>query len=314
MKTSTKWMLAGATAAGTLAAVRLIRRSEPYSFRDKSVFITGGARGLGFLMAEFLAEEGARLTLISRDGNELNQARHKLVRTGARVATSVCDVRDENQVKEAIDACVKLHGSIDLLINNAGIIQVGPFENIQIEDFQDAMATHAWGSLYAILAALPHMTRQGAGRIVNVSSIGGKIAVPHLMPYVMSKFALAGLSDGMRVELRKYGIILTSVYPGLMRTGSHVHAITKGDHEREFAWFSLLATTPGLAINARRAARKIIEASRSGKRELIITPQAKLAVMMEGIAPSLVSIVSEVIDRWILPEPVPGEAKKPSAA
>jgi NAD(P)-dependent dehydrogenase (short-subunit alcohol dehydrogenase family) len=304
MRTSTKWMLAGAGAVGAAAAVGMLGRRPSYSFRDKAVFLTGGARGLGFLMAERLAEEGARLMLVSRNGDQLREAAQKLREKGAQVTSGVCDVRNQQEITEAIETCVEVYGRIDVLINNAGIIQVGPFENMRVADFQDAMDTHAWGPLYAILAALPHMRRQGGGRIVNISSIGGKISVPHLMPYSMSKFALAALSDGMRVELSKYGIIVTSVYPGLMRTGSHVYAHSKGNSEREFGWFSLMATTPGLAINAGRAAGKILEAVRKGSRELVITPQAKLAVMTQGVAPGVVSMMSELINNWVLPNPV----------
>ena len=304
MNTATRWMLAGAGIVGTAAGVALIARRPSYSFRDKSVFITGGARGLGFLMAELLAGEGARLMLVSRNGDQLQEAEMKLRKGNPQIKTLVCDIRNEQEIQAAIQSCVKSYGTIDVLINNAGVIQVGPFENMPLEDFHDAMATHGWGPLYAIHAALPHMRRQGGGRIVNISSIGGKLAVPHLLPYCMSKFALAALSDGMRIELSKYGIVVTSVYPGLMRTGSHVYAHTKGNSEKESVWFSLMATTPGLAINARRAAAKIIEACRNGSRELVITPQAKLAVMTQGIAPGFVSLVSEIVNSWVLPQPV----------
>jgi NAD(P)-dependent dehydrogenase (short-subunit alcohol dehydrogenase family) len=303
MNNGTKWMIGGASAVAAGVAVELLSRRSGYSFRDKAVFITGGSRGLGLLMAREFAEEGARLTLVSRDSKGLQAAESELMDTGARVLTFSCDVRDRDQAKETIDASVKLQGSIDVLINNAGIIQVGPFEDMGIEDFEAAMATHAWGSLYTILAALPHMRRQGGGRIVNISSIGGKIAVPHLMPYAMSKFALAGLSDGMRAELPKYGIRVTSVYPGLMRSGSHVYAQTKGDQSAESAWFSFLATNPLFAVDARRAARQIVEACRKGRPELVISIKAKLAVMAQGIAPSLVARMSALVNRF-LPGPV----------
>jgi NAD(P)-dependent dehydrogenase (short-subunit alcohol dehydrogenase family) len=196
-----------------------------------------------------------------------------------------------------------MHGSLDVLVNNAGIIHVGPFEEMQLEDFETAMATHAWGPLYTTLAALPHMRRQGGGRIVNISSIGGKISVPHLLPYTMSKFALAGLSDGLRAELRKYNIFVTSVYPGLMRTGSHVFAHAKGNEKRESAWFSFLATNRLLAINAQRAAYEIVEACRKGKPELVISIPANLGVLAEGVAPGLVARLNAIVDRF-LPKPV----------
>jgi NAD(P)-dependent dehydrogenase (short-subunit alcohol dehydrogenase family) len=299
MNNSTKWLIAGSTAIGAAAALSFLSGRREYSFEGKSVFITGGARGLGFLIAERLAEEGARLTLVSRNGEQLRAAQEELLRTGAQVTTFVCDVRDRQQMEETINASVRLYGSIDVLINNAGVIQVGPFEEMTLEDFQNAMATHAWGPLYGILAALPHMRRQGGGRIVNISSIGGKIAVPHLLPYSMSKFALAGLSDGMRSELRRYGIAVTTVYPGLMRTGSHVYADTKGDGKAESAWFSFLATNPLVAINAGRAAEQIVEACRKGSRELVITTQANLAAMAQGIAPSVVGLVNELVARLL---------------
>jgi len=299
MNNRTKLFVAGGSAAAAAAAVGFFARRPQHSFRDKAVFITGGSRGLGLLMARELAFEGAKLTLVSRDSRSLQEAELELKSTGARVVTFTCDVRNRDQVRESIDASVRLHGSIDVLINNAGVIQVGPFEDMQIEHFETAMATHAWGPLYAILAALPHMRREGGGRIVNVSSIGGKMAVPHLMPYAMSKFALAGLSDGMRAELRKYQIYVTSVYPGLMRTGSHVFADTRGDAAREFAWFSFMATTPVLAIDARRAAHKIIQACRRGRAELVITPQAKLAVLAAAMAPGFVARFSAVVERFL---------------
>lgn len=302
MTDRTKWLMA-AGAVGTAAAVGMLTRRESYSFRDKAVFITGGSRGLGLLMAREFAKEGARLTLISRNTQALHNAERELADTGARVLTFTCDVRDRDRVQEAIDVSVKHFGAIDVLVNNAGVIQVGPFEDMELEDFETAMATHAWGPLYTILAALPHMRRQGGGRIVNIASIGGKIAVPHLLPYAMSKFALAGLSDGMRAELRKYRIHVTSVYPGLMRTGSHVFAHTKGRKEIESAWFSFMATNPLFAINARRAAAQIVAACRKGQPELVITTQANLAVLAQAMAPGLIARMSALVNRF-LPGPV----------
>src|SRR5262249_28244675 len=174
MNSETKWIIAGASAVGAAAALGLLARRSGYSFQDKAVFITGGSRGLGLLMAREFAEQGARLALVSRDSESLQAAESELMDLGNSVRTLTCDVRDRAQVQGAIDASVKMHGSIDVLVNNAGIIQVGPFEEMQLEDFETAMATHAWGPLYTTLAALPHMRRQRGGRIVNISSIGGK--------------------------------------------------------------------------------------------------------------------------------------------
>lgn len=278
------------SAGGIFAGVMAKKLMAPkYSFRNQSVLITGGSRGLGLVIARHLAAEGAKLTLLARHSESLEAAEQELLGMGATVEVIPCDIRRREEAVDAVERTVRRFGSIDVLINNAGIIQVGPFETMDVEDFQEAMAIHLWAPLYLTLAAFPHMRSRQSGRIINVSSIGGKLAVPHLMPYCASKFALAGLSDAMRAEFRQYGIRVTSVFPGLMRTGSHVNAGFKGDVEQEFTWFSLMAGLPLFSINAERAAKQIIEAARRGRPELIITTQARLAVIANTLAPGVVA-------------------------
>jgi short-subunit dehydrogenase len=189
-----------------------------------------------------------------------------------------------------------------VLVNNAGIIQVGPLEVMTFDDFDQAMKSHFWGPLQTILAALPGMRDRGEGRIVNISSIGGKIAVPHLVPYSASKFALVGLSEGLRAELKKDGIVVTTVCPGLMRTGSPRNAEFKGRHREEYAWFSISDALPLTSISAERAARQIVEACRHGDAELVISVQAKLAVLFHGVFPGLTADILGVVNQ-LLPEP-----------
>src|SRR5204863_5194639 len=122
--------------------------------------------------------------------------------------------------------------------------------------------------LFTTLSVLPAMRRQGEGRIVNISSIGGKIAVPHLLPYDASKFALTGFSEGLRAELLKDGIYVTTVCPGLMRTGSPRNADFKGQHEAEYAWFSIGDSLPGMSMSAEAAAERIVTAFRQGEAEV----------------------------------------------
>jgi len=300
-------LMVGAAGLGTVMLARAWRRREAYDFGSKSVLITGGSRGLGLLLARELADEGARLTLIARDEAELTRAADD-IRTRqpfAEVLTVTADIRRRYDAERAVAQALERFGRIDVVINNAGIIQAGPADHMTLGDYEDAMATHFWGPLYMVIATRPHMRRQGEGRIVNISSIGGRIAVPHLLPYSASKFALVGLSDGLRVELARDNIVVTTVCPGLMRTGSAVNAMFKGQRAQEYAWFAISDSLPISSINASRAARQIIDACRRGDAELVISVQAKLAVLARTLAPELFADVMTMINR-VLPGPVAG--------
>jgi NAD(P)-dependent dehydrogenase (short-subunit alcohol dehydrogenase family) len=297
----------GVATFGALLAARTWQRRDTFSFEGKSVLITGGSRGLGLVMAREFAHEGARLMLVARDEDELERAVQD-VRTrypGAEVTAVTADVRRRYDAERAVVQTVDQYGRLDVLVNNAGIIQVGPLDHMKPADYEDAMNTHFWGPLYTITSALPHMRRAGEGRIVNISSIGGRIAAPHLVPYSASKFALAGLSEGLRSELARDGIVVTTVYPGLMRTGSPVNAMFKGKRPQEYAWFAISDSLPLASIDATRAARQIVEACRHGRAELVITVQAKLAILAKDLAPELFADVMTFINE-LLPPPASG--------
>jgi NAD(P)-dependent dehydrogenase (short-subunit alcohol dehydrogenase family) len=252
-------------------------------------------------VARQLADEGARLTIAARDLNELEAARAELEACGAEVTTVVCDVTVPAEASQLVEQVAARTGRVDVLINNAGVITVGPVEHMTPVDFEEAMAVHFRGPLHTMLAAIPIMKEQGEGRIVNVSSIGGKIGVPHLSPYCASKFALAGLSDSLRAELAKDKIYVTSVFPGLMRTGSPFNAFFKGQHRAEFAWFTISDSLPIATVGGRRAAAQLIDACRHGDAELVIGWPAKLAVLAQALMPGLVAQSAIVANEAVLP-------------
>ena len=300
----------GLAVALGVAAGLIVKRSwrQHWSFRGKTVVVTGGSRGLGLVLAREFAAEGARVALLARDAEELARAEADLRRRGARVMSVACDLRNQQQVESAMKAIRAEMGSVDVLVNNAGVIQVGPFEQMTVKDFEDALAVHLFGPLHTSLAAIPMMREQGGGRIVNISSIGGKVAVPHLLPYTASKFALTGLSDGLRIELRKDNIFVTTVCPGLMRTGSPRNAIFKGKHELEYAWFAVSDSLPLLTIKVERAARKMVEACRRGDARLVITPQAKAAIVCNELFPEATTRLLALVN-GCLPGPRPGSTE-----
>lgn len=291
-----------AAGAGLWAARRANSLMRWYSFRNKVVLITGGSRGLGLTIARKLAEEKAHLVVLARDQKELQRAQADLARFNSMVVPVVCDITDQSCVQRVVADVYHRFGRIDVLINNAGIIQAGPMETMTLSDFEEAMDTHLYGHLYLTLCVVPHMKRHRQGRIVNIASIGGKISVPHLLPYCTSKFALVGFSEGLRSELLKDNVFVTTVCPGLMRTGSHVNAYFKGNNKAEFALFALANSNPLVSIDGDEAAEQIINASRAGEAEVILSPAAQFASLIHGVAPGLVTDILGLVN-MILPGP-----------
>jgi NAD(P)-dependent dehydrogenase (short-subunit alcohol dehydrogenase family) len=299
-KDASRFSLGTLAAAGVGAALglRKVFRSQ-FEFSGRTVIITGGSRGLGLVMARMLLKEGARVAICGREEATLERAREELERGGGEVLAIPCDVRDQVQVEAMVAAVHERFGAVDVLINNAGVIQVGPLESMTLEDFREAMDTHLWAPLYTTLAVLPAMKRRGSGRIVNISSVGGKVSIPHLVPYAASKFALVGLSDGMRAELRQDGILVTTVCPGLLRTGSPRNSYFKGNHEAEYAWFHVGDSLPLMSMNAEAAARKVLEACRRGDAEALVGLPAKLAAVGRALAPNLAASLAAFVNRQL---------------
>jgi NAD(P)-dependent dehydrogenase (short-subunit alcohol dehydrogenase family) len=278
--------------------LRLIRTAR-YSLRDKVVLVTGGSRGLGLVLARQICAAGGKVALIAREAEELGRAKADLAPRGGAILTVQCDLLDTEQIWSAVRQIIDHFGKIDMLINCAGIIEVGPLEHMTREDFERAMRLHFWAPFELISQIVPEMRTRGGGRIVNISSIGGKVAVPHLAPYSTSKFALTGFSDAIRAELAFDNIHVTTVAPGMMRTGSHVNAKFKGKHDAEFGWFAASAGAPLISMNADRAARKILAACRRGQPSLTLTFAARTAILGNALFPNLTGYWMKMVNRFL---------------
>jgi short-subunit dehydrogenase len=288
---------------GALLAAREIRRRvAPADLAGQTALVTGGSRGLGLLISRELARAGCNLAICARDADELELARTDLASYGGRVEAVVCDVTDQVQVRRIIDRLTAGFDEIDILVNNAGVIQVGPLENQTLDDFRMAMDVMYWGVVYPTLAVLPRMRARGNGRIINVTSIGGKIAVPHLLPYSSAKFAAVGFSEGLAAEVAKDGITVTTIVPGLMRTGSHLHALFKGQQEAEYSAFAPVASLPLVSMDAERAAEQIVEAIRRGESVRCLGATAALASRFHGLFPGTTVELLSLVNR-LLPGP-----------
>src|SRR5579884_703895 len=289
-------------AGGVLLGLRLARALRGHfgwDLRGRAVLLTGGSRGLGLALAEELAAAGARVAICSRDEEELANARRILAARGAPDVLALrADLSKREEAERLVERAVGHFGGLDVLVNDAGIIAAGPLLSLTLADFEQVMAVNFWGAVYVTSAALPHLL-ESRGRLVNITSIGGKVSVPHLLPYSCAKFALVAYSEGLRAELAKEGVTVVTVVPGLMRTGSYLNTIVKGEPRKEFAAFALLDSLPLTAMSARRAARQIVAATRRGDAEIILSWQAQLAARMHGLFPGATGNLLALVDRLL---------------
>ena len=293
-KTINAFGWAGAGFAAALLAGRVLktvlRQTRVLDFADKVVLITGGSRGLGLVIARKLAIQNANLVLCARDADELNSAKANVLNAvptakPENIAVFVLDVTSETGAERAAAFAAQTFGPVDILINNAGVISVGPWETITPADYAKSLQTHFWGPYRMVRAVLPQMRARKFGRIANIASIGGKIAIPHLSAYSTGKFALVGFSEGLRAECAQDNVFVTTVCPGLLRTGSPDHAEFKGQNEKEYAWFAISDSMPGITQSAEACADAILDAIKHGEPEIVTSLPAQVATAFHGLFP-----------------------------
>lgn len=254
--------------------------------------VAGASRGLGLLIASELVDRGYRVRGCARDRDELDRAEEIIgSRAGGSFAGEVCDVTDADAVAAWVDDVHSREGGIDVAIHVAGIIQVGPIEAATLGHFRAAVDTMLMGPVHLSLAVLPMMLAAGSGRIGVVSSVGGVVSVPHLLPYSVAKFGAVALSEGLQSELSGTGVTATTIVPGLMRTGGHRNAQFIGDAPKDYAWFAPGASLPLLSISAERAARRIVDGVLAGRSQVELTPLTWVGRRVHGLLPGTTSRV-----------------------
>lgn len=276
-----------------------LRNSRRISFDCKAALVTGGSRGLGLLIAEELTRRGCRVLVCSRHQEELERAAAHDP-TG-RLRTVRADLTVEDDLRKVVEAVRTELGKLDILVNNAGVIISGPQETMRAHDYERLLKIHFWAPYYLTNELLPELRQSGTGRIANICSIGSKVAIPHRLPYAVSKYALCGYSEGLRAELKKDGILVTTVCPSIMRTGSQVRALFKGDLKREYAGFRLMSAIPGMSVSAERAARMVVNSIEYGDAELLIGPAAKIGARLQALAPETMALGLELAEK-VLPQ------------
>lgn len=270
--------------------------------------ICGGSRGLGRALAHSLAEAGYAVAICARSEAEVGHVRGELEHLGARVYAEACDLRDAGAARRFVEDAEAALGPIDVIVANAATMLVAPIETTGASDFDDAMRSIFDTALYPVLAALPRMRERGRGTIVFITSIGGLVGVPHLAPYSAAKFATVGLAQALGAELKKDGVNVLTVVPGLMRTGSHVRALFRGNPAREYAWFAASAIAPLLSIDADRAARRIVRAIERKKTRLVYTLPARIVARFHDLVPGLFALVTKAAGA-LLPKAPPAASQ-----
>lgn len=295
---------------GAVAALVATRRARRIDLRDRVVVVTGGGRGLGLAISrEFLAR-GCKLAICGRDGEVIARAVAELRMHGGDAFGMACDASEPGQVADFIAATLERFGAIDILVNNAGQVFFGPLAELEPDDLESALRNTFWVQYRPTMAVLPHMRARGSGRIVNVTSGAGKLPIPHHGAYVAGKFAATGWSQVLTSELRKDGILVSTITPPPLADGAPLHTHFNGRRDEEFKWFTLGLTTRWMATDPVRAARVVVDAAAHGDRERAVSPMAWLAIRAQGLAPGLMSWLWSRFDRLLPPPGPPGQSSK----
>lgn len=298
-------VLAGAGLAWGLWS-RLRTQRELNDLRGQVVLITGGSRGLGLALARAFGKLGCRVAICARDEDTLVKAAAALRAEGVELFALSADVSDREQVERLVAQVTAHYGQIDLLVTNAvSTITVGPVEAQRPEDFESSHSSLYWGVVYPSLAVLPQMLARHAGRIAVISSIGGKIAVPHMLPYSGAKFAAVGFAEGLRAEMNGKGVSVTTIAPGTLQTGAHLHARYTGRAVEEFSWFAKGELAPP-SVPVERAAQQIVAAVAGRRGEVIFPASSRLMAGLHGAFPNLATRLTGLVNRYALPQPPDG--------
>lgn len=281
--------------------------SDAFAASDAPVALVAGAsRGLGLLVARELSRRGHRVAICARDAEELAHAERDLAAHGGPVAAAangvrsyVCDVSDEAAVGRLVADVETDLGPIEVLVVVAGVIQVAPLTALSKDHFRESIDIMTWGPIHLSLAVLPGMRARGSGRIGIVSSIGGVVSPPHLLPYATAKFAATGFAEGLATALHGTGVSATAIIPGLMRTGSPERATFAGEPGKEFTWFSIAASLPLLSKDAEASAEQMVDDVLAGRATSLVGWMPKVATRLKGLAPALVIRTMGVANRLL---------------
>lgn len=257
---------------------------KPYSLQDKRVLITGAASGIGKALSLAAARQGARLALLDRDESGLKSLCAKIRAAGGRADPFLCDLANPDAIRATAQRIEQGLGGVDVLVNCAARGVEGLVQDVPLEDFKACHDVNFYGPLVLIKAILPGMKRSGGGQIVNLSTTMGRRAFPGKVSYCVTKFALNALTEGLRLELKPFGINVMMVSPGPTESGLYQSTIRHGNLKIGFDQ-TVKRQDPS------RIAQKIIQGIQHRSRTVIQWTPGELLVRVNGLFPRLVDLV-----------------------
>lgn len=253
------------------------------AFRDQVVSVTGASSGIGKALALHLAGQGAKVVLAARRAELLEQIAADCHNAGGVALAVPTDVADQAQCRALVEKTVAAFDRLDMLINNAGLAVIARLEDYtDLSLFQHVMDVNFYGAVYCTYYALPHLIRS-RGRIVAVSSLGGKAPLPYNSPYIASKFAMHGFFDSLRIELMRRGVSVTIICPYWVVTGFHEAQMDKDGVPRGHAGRAIYSKN---MMTSKRCAEILLRAAYRRQREVLMGP-GRLMVWLKLLAPGL---------------------------
>jgi short-subunit dehydrogenase len=267
------------------------RESERNKLKDSVIIITGASEGIGKELAIEFAKQGSKIVLASRSIEKLEKVENELKENyiNCEVISVPTDVSKNEDCINLIETTLEKFNKIDILINNAGIATYEYFYNTDNEEIKKIMDVNYWGIIYCTKAVLPYMMKNRKGKIVNISSFVGKRAIPGMLAYSSSKFAIQAIGEGLRSELRKYGIGVTTVCPTATKTELINNAISKR-----------VKFSANTGMSANRVAKETINAMLENKREHIIGIPEKIFLFSNNFIPSFYDFVLSFLPKFMI--------------
>jgi NAD(P)-dependent dehydrogenase (short-subunit alcohol dehydrogenase family) len=262
--------------------VGLLERAEMSAFADAVTVVTGGASGIGRALCEALAQRGARVVVADRNAAGAEEVARASTGAAGRVRSAAVDVTDADAVDQLIDETVREHGRIDFLFNNAGIAVFGEELDVSLDDWRRVIDVNLWGVVHGVRAAYPRMVRQGSGHIVNTASVAGLSPACMELSYTASKYAVVGLSRGLRTEAAGYGVRVSVVCPGFIDTA--ILRVTELRRPIDRERLLTLAPTP---LPPERCAQIVLRGVEKNRSIIPVTGHAWLGWCLDRLSPAL---------------------------